>query len=302
MKTLISHYDLDGVSSAIVLDRIFKFDVILKGGYHRSQEMVNKVESGASVIVSDFVLSTDEYRKLKDKTLGKLIVLDHHPETRKLKNLYPKDPIYYNPDKSATLICIEELTRRNAIFSDEIRELGRYANAFDLYQRGSEDFKVGYDLNLLFWKLHFDDFLLRFQDGFDGFNENELMYIKKIKDEYAQVLAESTYGEYLGDNIQSLICVCSEPAVINEVPYYKPGYDIYFILNRYKNSFSLSLRTAKQDPINTYCKEIEKEPGVISAGGHPQACGITLDPKISDERALEIVIKYHEMVDRAKQV
>ena len=100
IKSCLTHYDLDGVSCAIVLNKVFEFDQILRGGYGRIPELIDQIPDDASIIVSDLVISESDYEKLLDKSKGKLIIIDHHPETNKLKEKYPKHPIYYAEDKA----------------------------------------------------------------------------------------------------------------------------------------------------------------------------------------------------------
>lgn len=300
IKTCLTHYDLDGVSCAIVLNKVFEFDQILRGGYGRIPELIDQIPDDASIIVSDLVISESDYEKLLDKSKGKLIIIDHHPETGVLKEKYPKHPIYYAEDKAGVMLCYELLQKKGMKFSLDMYELSRYANAYDLFKRKEEKalFTEGFNLNLLFWKYHFDAFFDRFQHGFDGYTEDELKFIGYSRKIQKEMLESANYHEFLGNKSKALVSVLDDSSIINEIPYYKTGYDVYFMITKFKNNINISVRAGDSGlVINSPCKEIEKSKYVSSAGGHPQACGITVDADTPDEALTRIILTYYKLLE-----
>jgi single-stranded DNA-specific DHH superfamily exonuclease len=150
----------------------------------------------------------------------------------------------------------------------------------------------------LFWNLHFDQFFIDFYDGMRTFTPKEKMFLMTKKDQMKQTLQNSITEELNGERINSLVVLCDDSSVINEFPYFKPGYDVYFMVTKYRDSIGLSVRSGEgRMKINTFCSEIAKETCVISSGGHDEACGITVKKDTSPEEVFQTIIKYHSMLD-----
>lgn len=296
MNILISHYDLDGVVSAIILHQGMKFDKMFKGGYHRFDSFIDQIDAGANVVVADCSFTVEQFTKLKAKA-NKIIYIDHHPDSIKIKETFTNDIVIFDPDKAGAGLCLDFITSKKEL-SKELKMLANAANFYDLFKREEQPnwFKFGYDLNILFWDYHFDAFFDRFKNGFYEYTSKEKSFLKESKIQRDKILADSTYIE-IGDRVKGIICVPAGSSIQNDVPYYKLGYDVYYIIMRYPKTTSISVRTKEIDLTN-FMHTAEYHPTVISAGGHPNASGITFHGQPSDEIIAQVIESLHAEIDR----
>lgn len=296
-KVLITHYDLDGVTCAIVLDKVFKFDTVLKGGYYRIDSFIDEVPPGSFVVTSDIALTLEQYLKLKNKTQG-LIVIDHHPETADLQNKYPHENIVFDDKRAGCKLCLDFL---HEDLGEDIRRLVNAANAYDLFLREEDPnwFKFGYDLNLIFWDKHFDGFRSRFKDGIhdSGFEPWERKFITDAKARRDKWLAESTYVEIENSRIKGLICAPADNSIQNDVPFFAKGYEVYYIIMQYKQGKDVSISVrSPEGGLDNAIPAILDHPAIVSAGGHPKACGINFHPNSNPslETITEVINIFHK--------
>lgn len=295
---LLTHFDMDGVTSAIMLSSIIKFDRIFKGAYHRIDKFIEDVPDGSTVVVSDLSLTEEQYRRLKHKS-QQLTVIDHHPDTAVLKEKFPDERIHFRTDKSASLLCYELVKGTGKLSERQLRPLAALAylaDVYDLWQQTSPDWETAYKLNLLFWHLKFDDFFDEFKNGFTGFAEDQKEFLVKKKKQIRERLEATTYVELDEDGIRSLVALPEHASLNNEVPGYKPGYDVYYIINKFKDSMSMSVRSTRL-VVNTACESlVENGKGVLNGGGHDLAAGVGLDPNMSTDGLQYIILTLNKKI------
>jgi hypothetical protein len=301
MNVLITHYDLDGVASAIIMHQGMKFDKMFKGGYHKFDDFIKWTPQGANVVVADCSFSVDQFARLKQKA-NKIIFIDHHPDSLAIKETFTNDIVIFDKEKAGAGLCLDFIQSKKKL-NKEFHMLANAANHYDLFNRESEPdwFKFGYDLNILFWEYHFDDFFARFKNGFQGFLAEEKDCIKAAKLKRDKDIADSSFIP-MGESIKGLFCVPTVNNIINDIPYGKPGYEVYYIITRYAKSTSVSVRCLNKDiDLTDYVKYAESLPQVSSAGGHPQASGITFKGIVDDEVIVEAVQLVQQQLDNGKK-
>lgn len=300
MKILVSHWDLDGVVSAILMNSIIKFDKILKGAYHRLDGFIEDIPHGADVVVTDLSLSVEQYNRLRLKSKT-LVVVDHHPDTARLKELFPKGAIFFDQTKSASLACFELVRKSNKL--DEytlknVRRLAELADVYDLWQQNHKDWKTAHGLNILFWHYKFDGFFDEFQSGFVSFAMDEEDIISQKRKEIKDKLENSTvYVELEEDGIKSLVAIPEFQSLNNEVAGFRPGFDVYYILNKFKDSTSMSVRSTLL-VLNKACESLKKDCSeiILDAGGHALASGVGIDKKATVEQIFDIILLLNKKI------
>lgn len=301
MKTLITHYDLDGVASAIILSQGIKFDKVLKGGYHRLDKFIDWVTPGSDVVISDCCFTVDQFAKLKQKA-GKIIYIDHHPASQEIKDTFTNDLVIYDNTRAASGLCLDFIQKKKKL-SKELNMLATAANTYDLFLREEMPnwFAFGYDLNILFWEYHFDEFVARFINGFDKFNTEEKECIKRYKTYRDASINESAYGE-IGGILRGLVIVPSDLKYQNDIPYAIPGHDIYYIIMHYGKSVSVSVRSPFWGKLNEVMHYAGQHDLVKSAGGHPKASGINFHAVPSNEEIIEFIEWFHDKAEIATDI
>lgn len=295
-KILITHYDLDGVSSAIIMNQAIKFDKTFKGSYTRMDDFIGWVNPGDYVVVTDVCLTIEQFAALKKKA-AKIIYIDHHPDSKLIKETFTEDIVIFDDNKAGAGLCMDFVQNKKQL-TKPLRMLAKAANHYDLFERKTEPdwFKFGYDLNILFWEYHFDSFFERFKNGFDGFKPAEKLLVANYKAKRDKAIEESTYGELDGE-ITGLICVPTVNSIQNDIPYAKKGYDLYYIIMHYGKSVSISVRSPEHGKLDEYMAIAKTDPLVKSAGGHPAASGINFHGVPTNEALLDHINWLHTRIN-----
>jgi oligoribonuclease NrnB/cAMP/cGMP phosphodiesterase (DHH superfamily) len=280
-KILLTHGDLDGAASTIILDAAFNFDNVHSGAYHRIDSFINAVPQSAMVVVADLSLTIEQYVKLRDRS-KMVIIIDHHPDTSELLKIAKPGSVFFSESKAAAALSYEvvkPLIKDEALLK-RLKVLAMIANEYDLYKEGTPLFELGYDLNQLFWDYKFDKFVQEFKNGLLQFSPLQAKRIKELRERIKQRLAQAEYFpiEYKEPTpLKVMICLPDFTSLNNDVPNYKPGFDVYFIVNRYNNATSISVRS-KGPVVNSSCEAVHKKfPCSCSGGGgHELAAGINI--------------------------
>lgn len=300
LNTIISHYDLDGVVSSIIMHQGMHFDYHYKGGYKRFSDFIKWTKPGSNVVVTDACFTVDQFVQLKQKA-KQIIYIDHHPDSAKIKETFTNDLVIFDHSKAGAGLCLEFIQKKKKLNAD-FEMLAKAANHYDLFHRKEEPswFQFGYDLNILFWEYHYDAFFDRFRNGFNGFKSEEKAVIKTAKANRDKAIQDSTYMELEGNKIKGIVCVPSDNSIMNDVPFGKPGYDVYYMIMQYPNSTTIALRVSADSDfdLTPYMSLVENHPNVQSAGGHPQASGINFHGKPDDTVILEVINAFHRHINQ----
>ena len=284
-EIVFTHHDLDGVTCAILLKKVFPNIEIVKNTYatinnnflkhiHYSKKKYDKI------FIADISLNEDIHiQELIHKNNKIITFIDHHP----LRYNFHITDTYHNLNKSGSLLTLEYLIKKyNFEFSKEIKKLVVYANDYDLWKHKYVLSKV---INRLFYFYAFDKFFKRFQNGFNGLSSEELDYIKKNHAYIQKKLIETEYSK-VSDNV--IFVTASE--FIDELAehYYQniKGVDTVFVLNTKNNN--LSIRGTH--PAIHYGQFAE----LFGGGGHEKASGIKTTGYAQIEKIINDFLELHE--------
>jgi hypothetical protein len=296
MNEGLFHWDLDGVVSLIMMSRGIVFDNVYGAGYQKFDQKIDLIKPGSNVVVADCRLTVEQFTKLKAKA-NNIVYIDHHPESIDIKETFTNDIVKFETGTSASLLCYNYISERKQL-PEPYRLLAMAANHYDLFDKSEPAwFRFGYDLNILFWNYHFYDFLDRFRLGFNGFTSKEKTILRDYKAKLQTDLEDSVYAE-IGENKRGLICVPSDNSVQNDVPTFKPGFDVYYIIMKWPKTTTISVRTTGLD-LTRHIQKLLINPVIQSAGGHPEASGINFHGQPSDENVIQVINDLQSHIDNA---
>jgi hypothetical protein len=275
------NYDLDGVTSAIYLNREYKFKKYFACGYGKLDANIKKTIEYACVhdirglCIADWSLTLEQYKEL-EPYFDHILYIDHHPTSQPVYDYLGLGEV--NHVLCAGAQCARYVKKLGHKLSDDDKKLIGACNAYDNWQTGNKNFPLGSQLTDLFYSIHFWKFVVRFDQGYDQFRDVEERTIKEIEQERQDTLDSGIY-EPIGK--ESLVAILERSNAVNVVSMNKPGYEKYFMIypaQDGKTGCSLSIRTITDKwAVGEALQVLEKELGkdiVVSAGGHDQAGAI----------------------------
>lgn len=308
----LSHYDLDGAVSSILMDHVSRIkghdirhfyttygtrmaDDIKEmcSGFPRVSSTDGK---GKVVVVTDLHIDPVNMRELQ-KLNCPIFVLDHHPESVSVQ--YSGDGIRVVADTEkcgATIVWdffkMETLLQGSELL-EPLRLLAHLAEDYDTWKLKD---KRSYVMNLLFFNLK-KRFWDAFGNGFSGvFSDEHVTLAKKVIDRKRDIIANADRCEYCnmdGKNVTLVLASQNITEVSSDVTLFVPGYELYICYNPARGV--MSVRYAGKNPDMDLKPAMEKAVGkylrdtavpmknssmyqiVESFGGHPRAGGISLN-------------------------
>ncbi len=115
MNTIISHYDLDGVVSSIIMHQGMKFDYHYKGALRRVDDFINWTKAGSNVVVTDICMTTKQFAAMKQKA-GRIIYLDHHPGSEEIKETFTNDLVVYDKSRAGAGLTFDFISKMKNFF------------------------------------------------------------------------------------------------------------------------------------------------------------------------------------------
>ncbi|NCQ52082.1 hypothetical protein GW796_09345 [archaeon] len=291
----LSHWDLDGITSVInVLNFIPKnADYQWKAsGYTKIDKLIDEIDKDFDVLfITDLNYTEQQLRKIgsfkTDKNI--IIYIDHHVYEFDVHDLCEKLHITLKLD-SSKCACIQLYEFLNNSKISHLYELNRIVNIYDIWDTSNEDFmKLSYPLNALFWKYNAEKFIEKFKNGYHLDEEDNLILEKNTNERTAYLKDSMSNHSYIYNNL--LIIMNANIYFVNDFTIFYPEYDVYLILNGFKDSqFTFSLRISNKINLTTHeiHDRIMKEVKIIS-GGHEKTSGIAVSE--SDiEQFMEVFI------------
>ena len=289
----LSHTDLDGISCQFVLDRTFKNVTNMNISYGKIEEYISIVNDYCGrmqpdkVFITDLSFTMELFEMLSDMTKNHpdihFYFIDHHPFEGEFRNYARENFTIVITDKASATKLTYLFCKANFNLNDkELETYTEYVNAYDIWLEDSPLFKVGLVYNELFWQYKINHFRSRFVDELplrnsDKNNYKEMM-VKKRK--LFAKLEKSNRMFKLGDNDIFMIFIDDYRTHIT-LDY--PDFKAYLIIASY-GGISVRLRDNgffkdAEGFKNKIVDEMLKNEHVVSAGGHPNAFGITVGSK-----------------------
>lgn len=294
-RLLITHYDLDGMGCDILLSNMFQISKKHRYGYAKIKEAIESPDALTydSVLITDVSLTEEQFKRLFDHYGEAFLFVDHHPASTDLIRGYnfggkPQPTIHVTEAMSATAIIAKEMNKYLAVPDGNIMpfmKMAMYVDAYDMWRWKSHPdlFKVGYNLNTVFWRLGFSQFFSKFNKGFKGFDNEDLKFIKEHDSLKSKSLERSDKTMF---NDTSMFVCGAESKYVNDYTLTYPDVDVFYIVYMYNDMPRVGVRTNLSNvELGPIVKEmVNRFDCVLSAGGHPQAAGVDFikDTTIND--------------------
>jgi len=273
----ITHTDLDGCASAMVVSRAFpSYHVgIFSTGYNSISNLIRskitQLQAAKEVIFTDISPTEYDIEYLKNANVN-FSIYDHHDTA---KHLHNGENIIVNLDDSGTITTLTGLVTRELsdlkTFSPTFMNFLITVDAWDMHRTDHSCWEKAEDLALYFGFVGFKNFFLENNYNpftFEGPDPKTLEYLKDQRDRYLSRTSFITEEYKAGKYTIGIIFTCEFTSdYAHEV---LKEYDIAFIINPNRNA--ISVRTEKEDiNLGEICSKFKQ------GGGHPQAAGISYE-------------------------
>jgi len=304
MLLSLSHTDLDGIGSQIVLRELLGISTKMNTSYGKIDEYLDNVNdycyhnNPKYVFITDLSFNDKLFDKLKNIADNFLhitfVFIDHHPfgDTTKWKSNNLK--IIITSKASATKLVFKYLMANKKEYNinnldytriNEMEDFVEMVNAYDIWLEKENPtlFKKGFFLNELFWEYGINHFYSRFSSDFKIRNNDKETYkdIVSKKNKQFKKIEESGKLLKIGDEDLLMIFTDSYHAFVT-IDF--PGYKIYVILTS-NGRVSVRLKDFKNAELvsKNLQERVRELESVSECGGHEKAFGISLinnEPKV----------------------
>ena len=257
----ISHSDLDGISSSIVLGNTFQAKNI--SYQYTDYNKIDELLQAINFKDYDFVILTDiSPNKLSlDDLPENLILLDHHDSAIHLHD--PKKFRFVVTKNCGAVLAMKFCEKVLGVDLSYLRKLIYHTNDYDLWIHKSPFSK---DLNYLFYLYWEDKMRKRFFDGNMELDDNEKQFLKNRHDTFNKLWDDFTYVTI--EDFSGLIF--STDDFINELSHKAmTELDIEYSFCINEKTKNISVRTTNE---NIHLGNILKELGL--GGGHPKSAAM----------------------------
>lgn len=285
----LTHYDLDGVSSSIIISHFIKDIVPVPTSYNYLKKKASDFIIGQSQgIITDLNFNKELFDLIK-KSKHKYLYIDHHKLDLDLSE-YDTLTYYIDERFCATANILSYFKQRNKYTDNEnIKKLAYYTNDYDTWLLKTEESQI---LNFIFWKVKFEKFFDMFKNGYNEkyVEENR----KAFRDDYENAkkfLNDCKKDEFEYDNLKCLVVYASNYQ--NLITLFYPNYHYYFIIS---DIHKMSVRTTTNISLEYSFKDVEKLEDVETAGCHDFAGGVNLVQSLSEEESIDLFFKVMNIV------
>ena len=299
----LSHNDLDGISSQIVLKQVHQNIKLYNCNYDKIDEYIEYLDNDCHhfrpsiVYVTDLSFSYEQGKHLAhlvhDHPGVKFVYIDHHPYEEKLESLFQKmskkldNFTYVHTEKAcATKLTYKYLVKQYGLDDERLGKYVEQVNAYDIWQMESEHFKGGFLLNELFYKKRLKPYYFEMVNRYQITDTHKQEYKALVKEknkyfdgvkEQGLIFTEENKMFIFADQFKSWVTVdWSE-------------YDIHVIGSTYAR-ISVRLNgkysTEEAKEIQEHVIEHKDMTDVVSMGGHYHAWGVTLENGTPIERLI----------------
>lgn len=277
----LSHHDLDGVVSYIVLQHIFPNAAIplYTTGYSRMDDTINNLcrrENPNDILFVTDLCIEDEKNIMKLVNKFKMVyIFDHHKNGDKHFH-HQKIKGHFDSTKCGAKVLMDSCKKKIA---PQIQQLVYYTDLYDLWKVDEVDFYHGYVLNTLFWTLGKDEFIDHFtQYGYDRTLPKRMKMIFDQQMAVKKKLFDETPFIFYPSEDEPIVLYANleqkHTQIINDYSLFKANSNFYIFFLTHSNGFSFRMRNVPNaDEIqNVIVNQIFPECG-LTGGGHPSAFG-----------------------------
>lgn len=289
----LTHYDLDGVCSSIMLRHFIGETKIISTGYNKIklkfQDILNKQSKYIAITDLNFSLDMIEYMV---KTNRKYLYIDHHKSVFKLDGLYNIDGII-NQKFCATANILKYFKAKGKQCSENMKKLAFYANDYDMWILQTEESKI---MNYIFWKNGFDYFLSNFKDGYNESIVNSFRKDYEKDQQYMKQYLENCQKDIFSykATIKDYKCLMIYAnKYISDISLVYPDFDYYFIIS---DSHKMSIRTKTENSLEESFKIIRQNENIETIGCHEFAGGINLKSDVSDNACIDLFLNFIQII------
>lgn len=285
----LTHYNLDGVVSHLLLKQVTKDLQMVACGYNKLPDKFNQVlNTDLPIIVSDLTLSQNDVLRLM-KHQKKVLIIDHHKSSdfiNKELKFVKSNITYYINTKFCASANVLKFFKSKYQFSNQFKKLAYLTNDYDLWQLREIESRI---LNFIFWKEGADKFLDLFKDGYqEKIIDSYRFGFTKYQNEITETLKTAHKEDIEFDGLKVLLIYTSK--YVNEITLLYPDYDVFFIVTsdtklsvRIGNGLNIFLTDAMKHIADFECVE--------SVGFYDRVGGITLDSHFLIENHLIDIIE-----------
>lgn len=287
--THLTHFDLDGAVSEIILKKYLNIKKSYACGYGKFDKWINDLKSGDQVIVSDVNLTEEQVQNIVNRTGEKsFVIIDHHPSTENLTKLYPENVIY-SGDFCGAALCFRYVSSffPNApceCLSNGHRKMLELTDIYDNWKTDHKNWGEAYALNILYWHLGHWDFVKQFADNFSLTEEDKEVIKQKLKEK--SVLIKN--ADIIAEDEDIIIVMCDRD-ITNDFTLVRPNHSLYLMIGWDSRSSEFSLSVRSKDPninLTQILKEIrlvqyDSSGSIKSAGGHRAAGGVYFNENVT---------------------
>jgi len=274
----ITHVDLDGCGSSIVLGNVFKNMTYIFSSFYNIDEKLEIInyDDYDYVLLTDIHPTEERYLKISDK----IIMIDHHPSDFH----DPKNMRYVISDKNvcATVLVKFFVEKMYNIKLSHLDKLTKFINDYDMWNLKYPESKKLNDL--MFYKYKPSEFRDKFMGGRVEFTNEEVVFLKDLDDKF-----EKTYEDMIVIDFNTInACVVFESDFMNEIAdrlIKKENYDLVVI--KHPNKGRCSLRNGSEE-LNI--GEVLNDFGW--GGGHPKSAGIFVKNDLEFKNKMETLERH----------
>jgi len=314
----LSHNDLDGLSSQIVLRQHLGEITRMNISYGKIDEYLEIVQEYCShtrpsqVWITDLSFTYNQLERVSQiANENKNIMfyfIDHHPFKEEYNHLISDNlKILINNKASATKLTHLYLKHNfnNKKFNVSLKDLDEYVeytNTYDLWLKDEPRFKGSIVYNELFWDFKRDYYFTRFKDEFKLRNADKEKYKELMKKKvklFDKLDKSGRIFRHEPDGNKRIFMIFLDDYK-NHITIDYEGFDVYIIVSSY-GGVSIRFRDNLSDTgelKDIIVSEILKHENVDTAGGHPRAFGMKL-ADTSAHHQVEFAKYLLEVIDKA---
>lgn len=286
---LLTHYDLDGASCAILLKSFIPNLQVVATGYDNLANKLINFSKYPRAIITDIGL-TEENIKYLIRTKNKILWIDHHQTSLPFKDLQDDNLTVYVNDKFCGATNVLKFFHGKQSFSDQLRYLAYLTNDYDLWKLDEKDSKV---LNFIFWNRKFNAFVSLFEKGYDEkiLDSFRPAYERYEKEMFDYMMACEKY-EFNEGGLGCIVLFADK--FLSDVTITFPGFHFYFIIS---NIYKMSVRCSDDFDLAESFQKIRNLPSIENCGCHKNAGGISLVKESFNGDTIKVTKCFEDIIE-----